>query len=165
MTISVMLMLLGYKGCQGLFDASLIYRLQSLRVVLLFPHDLIVIPWCDQRCLLVIQLCCSLSVIVSILGYLLWLLSQFSVISVTRDVKAIWFLWAVCLFCSLGLFASEWSVCLQEDIIVISCSVSLSVVSDIRVIRVILGFYLIRGFGVLGFFAVIFLLLRFEVVV
>jgi hypothetical protein len=43
-------------------------------------------------------------------------------------------------------------VCLHEDIIVILCPVSLSVVWDIRVIRVIWGFYLIRGFGFLGFF-------------
>jgi hypothetical protein len=43
--------------------------------------------------------------------------------------------------------------------------VSLSVVWDSRVIRVIWGFYLIRGFGFLGFYAVIFLLLRFEMVV
>jgi len=49
------------------------------------------------------------------------------------------------------------SVCLHEDIIVILCPVSLFVVWDIRVIRIIRGFYLIRGFGFLGFFAVIFL--------
>ena len=66
----------------------------------------------------------------------------------------------------MGLFAlCLLSVCLREDIIVILCPVSLSVVLDIRVIRVIWGFYLIRGFGFLGFFAVIFLLWRFEVVV
>ncbi len=56
-------------------------------------------------------------------------------------------------------------MCLHEDIIVILCPVSLSVVWDIRVFRVIWDFYLIRGFGFLGFFAVIFLLLRFEMVV
>ncbi len=42
---------------------------------------------------------------------------------------------------------------------------ALSVVWNIRVIRVVWGFYLIRGFGFLGFFAVIFLLWRFEMVV
>jgi hypothetical protein len=63
------------------------------------------------------------------------------------------------------LIVIQWcvlSVCLHEDIIVILCTVSLSVVWDIRVIW---DFYLIRGFGFLGFFAVIFLLLRFEMVV
>jgi hypothetical protein len=65
----------------------------------------------------------------------------------------------------VGLFAlCLLSVCLHEDVIVILCPVSLSVVWDIRVIRVIWGFYLVRGFGFLGFFAVIFLL-RFEIVV
>ena len=38
----------------------------------------------------------------------------------------------------------------------ILCPVSLSVVWNIRVIRVIGGFYLIRGFEFLGFFAVMF---------
>ncbi len=66
----------------------------------------------------------------------------------------------------MGLFAlCLLSVCLHEDIIVILCPVSLSVVWDIRVIMVIWGFYLIRGFGFLVFFAFIFLLLRFEMVV
>jgi hypothetical protein len=54
------------------------------------------------------------------------------------------------------------SVRLHEDIIVILCPVSLSVLWDIRVIRVVWGFYFIRGFGFLWFFAVIILLLRFE---
>jgi hypothetical protein len=48
------------------------------------------------------------------------------------------------------------SVRLHEDIIVIFCPVSLSVVWDIRVIRVIWGFYFIRGAGFLGFFAILF---------
>jgi hypothetical protein len=56
-------------------------------------------------------------------------------------------------------------VCLHEEIIVMICPVSLSVVWDIRVSRVIWGFYLIRGFGFLGFYAVIFLSLCFEMVV
>jgi hypothetical protein len=81
---------------------------------------------------------------------------------VTRDVRFIWFLWAVCLFCSLELFAPErqlglvalclLSVYLHQDSIVILCPVSLFVVWDIRIFRVIWGFYLISGFGFLGFF-------------
>ncbi len=49
------------------------------------------------------------------------------------------------------------SVCLHEDIIVILCPVSLSVVWHVRVTRIIWCFYLIRGFRFLGFLAVIFL--------
>ena len=90
----------------------------------------------------------------------------------TTDLRVILFLWVVCLFCSLGylrqsdllgLFALCFlSVCLHEDIIVILCPVSLSVVWDIRLIRVIWGFFISLGVSV---FSVIFLLWRFEMVV
>ena len=39
---------------------------------------------------------------------------------------------------------------------------ALSVVWNIRVIRVVWGFYLIMGFGFLGFFAVVFFVLAFR---
>ena len=78
----------------------------------------------------------------------------------TRELSVILFLCVVCLFCSLGLFAPEWSqglfalcllsVCWHEDIIVILSPVSLSVAWDVRVIRVIsLG--VLISFGVSGY--------------
>ena len=76
MTISVILMLLGLLGL-GLAlrqsDTSSPVMTLSLSSPQSAP-DLIVIPWCDYRCLFVTQVCGSLSVIVCTLGYLLWLL-------------------------------------------------------------------------------------------